>query len=101
MEYMLTFHILNVYVDKTQPRQFKFTFKVLCISMGVHGSAHIIVTKIYGPALLALRGGRGMKCPDNNRYVTIEWPLNGHPFTTTNSKLRVKEYKSTDGLTRR
>ena len=26
MEYMLTFHILNVYVDKTQPRQFKFTF---------------------------------------------------------------------------
>ena len=24
-EYMLTFHILNVYVDKTQPRQFKFT----------------------------------------------------------------------------
>ena len=24
---MLTFHILNVYVDKTQPRQFKFTFK--------------------------------------------------------------------------
>ena len=29
MEYMLTFHILNVYVDKTQPRQFKFTFKIL------------------------------------------------------------------------
>ena len=27
MEYMLTFHIVNVYVDKTQPRQFKFTFK--------------------------------------------------------------------------
>ena len=27
MEYMLTFHILNVHVDKTQPRQFKFTFK--------------------------------------------------------------------------
>ena len=27
MEYMLTFHILNVYVDKTQQRQFKFTFK--------------------------------------------------------------------------
>ena len=27
MEYMLTFHTLNVYVDKTQPRQFKFTFK--------------------------------------------------------------------------
>ena len=27
MEYILTFHILNVYVDKTQPRQFKFTFK--------------------------------------------------------------------------
>ena len=27
MEYMLTFHILNVYADKTQPRQFKFTFK--------------------------------------------------------------------------
>ena len=26
MEYMLTFHILNVYVDKTQPRQFEFTF---------------------------------------------------------------------------
>ena len=26
MEYMLTFHILNVCVDKTQPRQFKFTF---------------------------------------------------------------------------
>ena len=23
---MLTFHILNMYVDKTQPRQFKFTF---------------------------------------------------------------------------
>ena len=28
MEYMLTFHILNVYVDKTQPRQFKLTFKL-------------------------------------------------------------------------
>ena len=27
MEYMLTFHILNVYIDKTQPHQFKFTFK--------------------------------------------------------------------------
>ena len=27
MENMLTFHILNVYVDQTQPRQFKFTFK--------------------------------------------------------------------------
>ena len=27
MEYMLTFHIVNVYVDQTQPRQFKFTFK--------------------------------------------------------------------------
>ena len=27
MEYMLTFHIFNVYVDKTQPHQFKFTFK--------------------------------------------------------------------------
>ena len=27
MEYILTFHILNVYVDKTQPHQFKFTFK--------------------------------------------------------------------------
>ena len=26
---MLTFHILNVYVDKTQPHQFKFTFKSL------------------------------------------------------------------------
>ena len=25
---MLTFHILNVYVDKTQPHKFKFTFKV-------------------------------------------------------------------------
>ena len=29
MEYMLTFHILNVYVDKTRPRQFKFTFNTL------------------------------------------------------------------------
>ena len=29
MEYMLTFHILNVYVDKTQPHQFKFTFKLM------------------------------------------------------------------------
>ena len=29
MEYMLTFHILNVYVDNTKPRQFKFTFKSL------------------------------------------------------------------------
>ena len=34
---MLTFHILNVYVDKTQPRQFKFTFNaflnlILCYS---------------------------------------------------------------------
>ena len=28
MEYMLTFHIVNVYVDKTQPRQFKFTFNI-------------------------------------------------------------------------
>ena len=24
---MLTFHIVNVYVDKTKPRQLKFTFK--------------------------------------------------------------------------
>ena len=29
MEYMLTFHILHMYVDKTQPRQFKFTFNNL------------------------------------------------------------------------
>ena len=28
MEYVLTFHILNVYVHKTQPHQFKFTFKL-------------------------------------------------------------------------
>ena len=34
MEYMLTFHILNVYVDKTQPRQFKFTFKDNFIYLG-------------------------------------------------------------------
>ena len=32
MEYMLTFHILNVYVDKTQPHQFKFTFKTQQLS---------------------------------------------------------------------
>ena len=31
MEYMLTFHILNVYVDKTQPHQFKYTFKHLSV----------------------------------------------------------------------
>ena len=31
MECMLTFHISNVYVDKTQPRQFKFTFNGRCI----------------------------------------------------------------------
>ena len=41
MEYMLTFHILNVYVDKTQPRQFKFTFKVLCIA-GLHLKIYIV-----------------------------------------------------------
>ena len=34
MEYMLTFHILNVYVDKTQPCQFKFTFKERKITRG-------------------------------------------------------------------
>ena len=26
MEYMLTFHTLKLFVDKTQPHQFKFTF---------------------------------------------------------------------------
>ena len=30
---MLTFHILNVYVDKTQPRQFKFTFNARSIKV--------------------------------------------------------------------
>ena len=35
MEYMRTFHILNVYVDKTKPRQFKFTFKDLVIIIDV------------------------------------------------------------------
>ena len=34
MEYMLTFHILNVYVDRTQPHKFKFTFKVLLFQTG-------------------------------------------------------------------
>ena len=34
MEYMLTFHILNVYVDQTQPRQFK------CASRAKKNSAH-------------------------------------------------------------
>ena len=28
MEYMVTFHILNVYFDKTQPHQLKYTFNV-------------------------------------------------------------------------
>ena len=40
MEYMLTFHILNVYVDKTQPHQFKFTFKK-------NYSNIIIIIKLY------------------------------------------------------
>ena len=31
---MLTFHILNVYVDKNQPRQFKFTFNIVCLKPG-------------------------------------------------------------------
>ena len=36
MEYMLTFHILNVYVDQTQPRQFKFTFNTGMDNLFVH-----------------------------------------------------------------
>ena len=31
MEYMPTFHILNVYVDVTQPHQFKFTFNMMLV----------------------------------------------------------------------
>ena len=39
---MLTFHILNVYVDKTQPRQFKFTFNpALSVSL-LHESFHLV-----------------------------------------------------------
>ena len=45
---MLTLHILNVYVDETQPRQFKFTFKThrnYCADpTGSHVSARVIVS---------------------------------------------------------
>ena len=42
MEYMLTFHILNVYVDKTQPCQFKFTFKKYLKNI-----PYVITTQLY------------------------------------------------------
>ena len=46
MEYMLTFHILNVYVDKTQPHQFKFTFKATIIkSIEINGKVVVIEVK--------------------------------------------------------
>ena len=39
---------------------------------GVCGSAQISVTKVYSSALLALRGGGGVKFPDKKHYVTLE-----------------------------
>ena len=40
---MLTSHILNVYVDKTQPRQFKFTFNDLVSHGDFINSTSLIV----------------------------------------------------------
>ena len=58
MEYMLTFHILNVYVDKTQPHQFKFTFKtikvlILLIIIICSSREHLY------PGVVPASGGRG------------------------------------------
>ena len=48
MEYMLTFHILNLYVDKTQPRQFKFTFKaVIMMTNFTFHNMKLFQTDIY------------------------------------------------------
>ena len=48
---------------------------MLCNTMGsLYGSVQISVTKVYGPMLLALRGG-GVSNFQKRLYATLEWPL--------------------------
>ena len=50
---MLTFHILNVYVDKTQPHQFKFTFKAhYSIDVGNKFKIYLLLTDMLMNACL-------------------------------------------------
>ena len=44
------------------------------IGLGVYGSVHISLTKVYGPMLLALRGYDGCPISRKKNYVTFEWP---------------------------
>ena len=45
-----TFHILNVYFDKTQPNQFKYNFKLIYVLVG-YGSycyfTHLSCIRVY------------------------------------------------------
>ena len=49
MEDMLTFHILNVYVDKTQPHQFKYTFNMKKKKGIVRGTAPEVMQAVAEP----------------------------------------------------
>ena len=72
MEYILTFHILNVYVDKTQPHQLKFTFKDRRIPAKVKGFyqkvARQAVRANWGRSICCTESGNVMKVDEEHMY---------------------------------
>ena len=44
-------------------------------AMGMDGSTHMSVMKVYSQTLLVLRGGGGVRFPEKSIYVTLEWHL--------------------------
>ena len=93
MEYMLTFHIVNVYVDKTQPRQFKFTFKDMLLNSHISKSvlsstylykgtgvdkSFIYIIKHLGPQIVPCgRGDRGWLSHGLVVTLPISYSLDG------------------------
>ena len=67
---MLTFHILNVYVDNTQPRQFKFTLNFIyrCLTHSLIGNFLLDRIRVHGVT---------QQCS-----APRSWGLVQHPFFT-------------------
>ena len=72
MEYMLTFHIFNVYVDKTQPRQFKFNIKTIVILSPSHIVS--IVAIIFDDIFLSLIWS--FRVLGHNMFSCLSWFVN-------------------------